>query len=232
MTNSTTLILDSKGLFCVGRAPHFPLAEKARRTITHLGDYDRIIRFPRIMRSLLLLLAVAAALSTSACTKKVMVPNVATMDLDQAKAMLATMQLKTGTVSSAEGAVIPGAYVLSQTPSAGQQVPANSPIDLAVALPVAVPNLVNSNLTDAVNTLQGIGLKVMLVKQPTANIFSKAKVVQQTPPASALVRHDAAVMLTVTAPPNLGVLLGALTKEPAYQKLNPEYRSVLDGFLK
>jgi len=39
-------------------------------------------------------------------------------------------------------------------------------------------------------------------------------------------------MLTVTAPPDVGVLLGLVTKEPAYQKLNPEYRNVLDAFLK
>jgi len=58
-------------------------------------------------------------------------------------------------------------------------VPANAPIDLTVELPISIPNLVDSSLTDAVNTLQSIGLKVMLVKQPSSNIFGRAKVVQQ-----------------------------------------------------
>ena len=72
----------------------------------------------------------------------------------------------------------------------------------------------------------------MLVKHPSANPFGKSKVVLQDPPANAPVRHDATVMLTVTAPPDLSAFLGAVAKDPAYQKLNPEYRSVLDGFMK
>jgi len=72
----------------------------------------------------------------------------------------------------------------------------------------------------------------MLVKQPSSNIFGRAKVVQQNPPATSVVRHDSAVMLTVSSPPDLGKLIGMVTKEPAYQKLNPEYRNILDGFLK
>ena len=183
------------------------------------------------MRTIVLLAAVAGTMGTAACTKKVSVPSVVQMDLDQAKALLAAVPLKTGNISCAQGTVIPGAYVVAQNPPSGQ-VPANAPIDLTVELPISIPNLVDSSLTDAVNTLQSIGLKVMLVKQPSSNIFGRAKVVQQNPPATSIVRHDAAVMLTVSSPPDLGKLIGMVTKEPAYQKLNPEYRNILDGFLK
>jgi len=184
------------------------------------------------VRVLLTLGLIAATLGTAACAKKVSVPSVVQMDLDQAKNLLAAVPLKTGMVSSAQGAVIPGAYVVSQTPNAGEQVPMNTPINLTVELPISVPNLVDSSLADAVNTLQTVGLKVMLMKQPTMNIFGKTKVVQQNPLANSMVRHDTAVMLTVTAPPDLGAVLGAVSKDPAYQKLNPEYRNILNTFLK
>ena len=191
-----------------------------------------IFVLPRPAHAFAALAIAATVLSTVGCAKKVSVPNLIQMDVDQAKAMLTAVPLKPGTVSSAQGAVVPGAYVVSQTPTAGQQVAANSTVDLTVELPVPVPNLVNSNLTDAINMLQGVGLKVMLVKKPSANIFGKTKIVQQDPPANSPVRHDATVMLTVTTPPDLSVLLGMVASDPAYQKLNPEYRSVLDGFLK
>ena len=187
---------------------------------------------PPVMRALLMLVAIAAVISTTACTKKVPVPSLAQMDLDQAKALLSSAKLKPGNVLSAQGPVIPGAYVIAQNPAAGLQVKVDTPIDLTVELPISVPNLVDSGLTEAVNTLQSMGLKVMLVKQPTMNIFGKTKVVQQNPPASSMVRKDASVMLTVSAPPDVKTILGAVEKDPEYQKLNPEYRNILDTFLK
>ena len=204
---------------------------KPSRNLLHATKQGFFVR-PRPMRAVAALVLAAAALSTVGCAKKVSVPNLVQMDVDQAKAMLTAVPLKPGTVSSAQGAVVPGAYVVSQNPPAGQQVPANTTVDLTVELPVPVPNLVNSNLADAVNMLQSVGLKVMLVKHPSANPFGKSKVVLQDPPANAPVRHDATIMLTVTAPPDLSAFLGAVAKDPAYQKLNPEYRSVLDGFMK
>jgi beta-lactam-binding protein with PASTA domain len=187
---------------------------------------------PPLVRAFLILVAIAAVMSTTACTKKVPVPSLAQMDLDQAKALLSAAKLKPGNVLSTQGPVIPGAYVVSQNPAAGLQVKVDTPIDLTVELPIALPNLVDSGLTEAVNTLQSMGLKVMLVKQPTMNIFGKTKVVLQNPPATSMVRKDAAVMLTVSAPPDVKTILGAVEKDPAYQKLNPEYRSILDTFLK
>jgi len=187
---------------------------------------------PPAVRAFLILIAVAAVMSTTACTKKVPVPSLAQMDLDQAKALLSAAKLKPGNVFTTQGPVIPGAYVIAQNPAAGLQVKVDTPIDLTVELPISVPNLVDSGLTDAVNTLQSMGLKVMLIKQPTMNIFGKTKVILQNPPATSMVRKDAAVMLTVSAPPDVKAILGAVEKDPQYQKLNPEYRNILDTFLK
>jgi hypothetical protein len=94
-----------------------------------------------------------------------------------------------------------------------------------------VPDLTKSKVTDAVNLLQSLSLKVSLVKQPTANIFSRGSIKQQDPAPNTPVRPQAVVTLTVEAPPDLGVLMGVFTKEPAYEKLNPQYRQVLDQFL-
>jgi len=101
-----------------------------------------------------------------------------------------------------------------------------------VEAPVAVPDLVKSKLTDAVSVLQASGLSVAFIKQPTLKLFGGGKVVLQTPDPNTLVRRGSVVTLTVAAPPDLGALVGLVTKEPAYEKLNPEYRQILDQFLK
>jgi hypothetical protein len=63
-------------------------------------------------------------------------------------------------------------------------------------------------------------------------LFKGSKVVQQDPAPTTLVHRDAVVTLTVTMPPpGVGLLLGIVSKEPGYGKLNPEYRQILDQFL-
>jgi beta-lactam-binding protein with PASTA domain len=174
----------------------------------------------------------AVALSSTGCAKKVVVPDLSQQDVEQAKQMLTAKQLKVGTVSGLPSGSTLGAYVMTQNPAPGQQVPLDSTVDLVAVPPVLVPDLSKAKVTDAVNTLQGLGLKVSLLKQPTANIFSKGHVKQQTPAPNTPVRGGTVVTLMVEAPPDLGVLLGLVTKEPAYEKLDPEYRKILDEFLK
>jgi len=175
-----------------------------------------------------LLVAVTAGLVSTGC-KKVAVPNVVDQDFDQAKQTLAAAKLKLGNINGIQG---PGSYVLTQTPPAGQQVSANTPVDLTVAAPVPVPDLTNNKLTDAVSILQGTGLPVAFIRQPTLKLFGGAKVLAQTPVPATLVRRGTVVTITVASPPDLGALVGLVTKEPAYANLNPEYRQVLDQFLK
>jgi beta-lactam-binding protein with PASTA domain len=186
---------------------------------------------PRCTRALCCMAALLIAVGSTGCAKKVAVPDVTQQDLDQAEKALTGLQLKVGAVSGVSSSNVPGAYVVSQSPAAGQQVPANSSIDLVAAAPILVPDLSKSKVTDAVNLLQGLSLKVSLVKLPTANIFSRGSIKQQDPAPNTPVRPQAVVTLTVEAPPDLGVLMGLFTKEPAYEKLNPQYRQVLDQFL-
>ncbi len=185
--------------------------------------------------ALLLLVVSMGAFNLTGCGKKkegkVAVPNLVNQDLDQAQKTLAAAGLKTGAISGGSGAPPPGAYVISHTPGPGQQVDANSAVDLVVEMPISVPTLINSNITDAVSLLQGLGLKVGFVKKSTVNPFGTAKVEQQDPAPNAAVRRGALVTLTVTIGPNVPALLGLVAKEPAYQNLKPEYKNVLDAFL-
>jgi len=177
--------------------------------------------------------AVAGGLSSIGCAKKVSVPDVVKQDLDQAEKILAGVPLKPGTITGVPATPPPGAYVVSQSPAAHQQVAANSKVDLVVKVPVSIPDLTTTNdITEAVSILQGLGLKVGFVKHPTYNPIAKVKVEQQNPAANSLVHDDAVVMLTVSMPAlDLGALLGLVTKAPAYQNLKPEYKKVLDAFM-
>jgi hypothetical protein len=192
-------------------------------------DRGHLVRSP-LSRCVLLLLAVAAGtLGLTDCAKKeekVAVPNVVQQDLDQAQKTLAARKLKVGTVSGVSGA---GAYVVTQSVVADQQVEANSTVDLVVEQPVVVPSL-TGNITDAVSVLQGLGLKVAFVKKRTIP-FGKTKVEQQDPPPNSLLHRNAIVTLTVSMPPDIESLLGLAAKDPAYQNLKPEYKNVLDAFL-
>jgi serine/threonine-protein kinase len=182
---------------------------------------------------LLLAGLLAGALACAGCTKKIAVPNVVQQDVEQAKQTLAAAQLKPGNITGAPGNTPPGSYVVSQTPPAGTQVPADSPVDLQIEAPITLADLTKSKVTDAVNTLQELGLKVMFLKQPTLNFLRReSKVVAQSPNANTQVRRGQVITLTVAIPPDLGALVGVVTNEPAYSKLNPEYRQYLDAFLK
>jgi beta-lactam-binding protein with PASTA domain len=190
-------------------------------------NHNRSVRMTSV-KGLLLLVAAAAGLASTGC-KKVAVPNVVQLDLEQAKQTITTAGLKPGNITGTQST---GSYVTAQTPPPGQQVKPNTTIDLTVEAPIAVPDLVKSKLTDAVSVLQGAGLSVAFIKQPTLKLFGGGKVVLQTPDPNTLVRRGTVVTLTVASPPDLGALVGLVTKEPAYEKLNPEYRQVLDQFLK
>jgi len=183
----------------------------------------------------LLLLLVVVALAFSGCKKqeeqKVAVPNLVGQDLDQAEKALGSVSLKPGNISGVQGAPPPGTYVVSQTPAFGQQVASNTAVDLVVAAPILVPP-VTGEITEAVSALQNAGLKVAFQRHTTMNLLKKAKVERQDPAANTPVHQGTIVMLTVTTPSvDLGTILGLVSQEPAYQKLNPEYKNILDAFI-
>ena len=197
----------------------------------HPGDTVHLVHAPPARCVVLLLVVAAGTYGLTGCAKKeemVAVPDVSKQDPDHAQKTLAASKLKPGSISGPSGA---GAIVVSQSPAAGQQVAANSKVDLVVDLPITVPPLTGSNITDAVSTLQELGLKVAFVKKSTVNPFGKPKVEQQDPAANSPTHRGAIVTLTVSVPPDITALVSLAAKEPAYQNLKPEYKNVLDAFL-
>jgi serine/threonine-protein kinase len=186
---------------------------------------------PKGTNALLLTGVIAVALACAGCSKKVAVPNVVDQDVDQAKQALTALGLKPGNVTGVQGSIPPGSYVVSQTPAAGTQVSSDSPVDLQIEAPSTVPDLTKAKMTDAVNTLQELGLKVAFVKESTLNLFGGSKVTAQSPAPNSSVRRGSVITLTVATPPDMGALVGLVTREPAYNKLKPEYRQYLDQFL-
>jgi serine/threonine-protein kinase len=184
---------------------------------------------------LLLLVLTIGSLSWTGCKKKevakIAVPDLVNQDVDQARSTLTAAGLTTGTVSGATGTTSQGAYVVSSAPAAGQLVEPSSAVDLMVAMPIMVPTLTTNDVANAVSLLQGLGLKVGFVKKSTLNPFGSGKVEQQDPAPNSPVRAGALVTLTVTTGPDISSLLGLVAKQPAYQNLKPEYKSVLDAFL-
>lgn len=181
------------------------------------------------LRAVLLLAMAIGTVFLVACKKpaKIVVPDVSQQDVDQAQKTLVAAQLTVGTVTGSG----PGAYVVSQSLPAGQQVDANTVVNLVAQLPIMVPTLTGSNVTDAVTLLQGLGLRVAFIKKSSVNIFSKPKVEQQDPAPNTAVHPDTLVTLQVSTPPDVSALLGLVSKEPAYQRLKPEYKNALDAFM-
>ena len=200
----------------------------ARRSTEALRNQNNSMRKAPAKHLLLFITAVTAVLISTGC-KKVAVPSVAQLDLDQAKQILTSAGLKVGNITGTQG---PGTYVLTQSINPGVQVKADTAVDLTVEAPVQVPDLTKNKITDAVSTLQISGLGVAFIKQPTLKLFGGAKVIAQTPLPTTLVHRGTVVTITVSSPPDLGALVGLVTKEPAYANLNPEYRNILDQFLK
>lgn len=186
------------------------------------------VRTAQVMRAFIVFVLAAGSLLTAGCAKKVSVPDLTKQDLDQAQKVLAAVSLKAGPIANPG----PGAYVVQQIPAPGTTVDANSTVNLVVELPVSVPNMVGGNITDAVSTLQGLGLRVAFLSKHTLNPFAKSKVEAQDPAPGTPVHHDTMVRLTVISPGgDAEALLNAVTNEPAYKSLNPKYRTFLNLFL-
>jgi len=178
-----------------------------------------------------LALLIAATCGVIACAKKVTVPDVKTQKVEQATKALADAQLKVGSVTNPSGGTAAG-RVVTQSPDAGQTVPAGSAVSLVVEQPVALPKLVDNNAVDALVALQNLGLKGSVSKQSTLNPIKAGKVLQQDPPEKTPVWRGDTVNLVVAAAPDLGALMALFTQQPAYQKLSPENRKLIDEFLK
>jgi beta-lactam-binding protein with PASTA domain len=182
------------------------------------------------LESLVLIVLIAAVACLAGCTKKVQVPDVKGLTTDKASQALTAAQLKVGKTSCGQGDVLPGAKIVAQSPSSGQAVPVNSLVDLVVEDSIAVPKVVDSGAADALIAIQNAGLKAALKKQ--TSLAHWGTVVQQDIPPNTMVGRDTIVTVTVAVPPDVSMLEGLITSQPAYQRLSEKQRSLLSQLFK
>ncbi|MBL1096214.1 Stk1 family PASTA domain-containing Ser/Thr kinase [Streptomyces coffeae] len=140
-------------------------------------------------------------LTVAAAESKIVVPDVTTKKLEDAKTALQKKGLKVDVIEAENGDVEEGT-VTDQTPKGGQEVAPGSQITLTVAKApaqpenVQVPNLAGQSLKDAKKALKQLGLNVGSIAGPQDDT---ASVVTSQPPAGTEVPKGQSVNLITVA---------------------------------
>ncbi|NTU71188.1 MAG: PASTA domain-containing protein [Coriobacteriia bacterium] len=132
------------------------------------------------------------------------VPNVVGSTRDSALQTLGRAELKVSTTEAASDSVAKGT-VISQSPKAGQQVPADTEVGIVVSTGakqtnVSVPNVVGMSSADAKAEIADNGLKAKAVESYSASV-PKGDVIGQSPSAGASVAAGTQIMVLVSAGP-------------------------------
>jgi eukaryotic-like serine/threonine-protein kinase len=134
----------------------------------------------------------AVNLVIAAAPKRVQVPALEGLTVDEARADLEAAKLILGEVKQENSQDVPEGRIISQTPVAGGQVPKDTPVDVVVSAGpsvVIVPDVTCRTYSSAKAELQGLGLQVELGEPvlPRPECPSAVNVAQQdTPPGSAV----------------------------------------------
>jgi serine/threonine-protein kinase len=129
------------------------------------------------------------------------VPNTAGIALEGALFTIGKAGLALGTVSQADNPTVPADAVISTDPAQGALVPRDTPVNVVVSNgppPVAVPNLVGGQQTNAASQLSALGLvagEVSSYGQPDDP--QDGLILDQNPPAGTMVKPGQVVTLTV-----------------------------------
>ena len=133
-----------------------------------------------------------------------LVPNVAGLTQVAADAVLGGASLTTGTVTQQCSNSVPAGAVISQNPSAGQEVIPGSAVALVLSTgpcPVAVPNAVGQTLAAAGTLLSDAGLSSGTATQQCSNTVTAGLVISQAPTAGQQVVPGSAVALVLSTGP-------------------------------
>ena len=129
---------------------------------------------------------------------QLLVPDVAGLMESDARRFLKEHGLGVGEVTGAVTGSAEIGAVVSQTPAAGQRIMPNDPVRLAVeAEPTTVPQVVGSQMTDAVRALAAERLKQGNVTEEITGERPQGEVLRQRPEAGERVPVDSAVDLWV-----------------------------------
>ncbi|WP_432587455.1 Stk1 family PASTA domain-containing Ser/Thr kinase [Streptomyces sp. HD1123-B1] len=139
-------------------------------------------------------------LTVAAAESKIVVPDVTTKKVEDAKTTLGKKGLKVQ-VTEAENGDVEAGTVIDQTPKGGQEVAPGSQISLTVAKApaqpenVQVPNLGGQTLKDAKKALKDLGLNVGTIAGPQDD---NATVVASQPGAGSTVPKGQSISLVTT----------------------------------
>jgi serine/threonine-protein kinase len=110
------------------------------------------------------------------------VPDVVGQTEDNARSALESANLRVGEVTEEESDEEAGT-VIDQSPAAGEEVDRDSAVDLTVAAPTPVPDVVDMTEDEAVAALEEAGFDVRVRDQETAVPEEDGVVLEQNPPA-------------------------------------------------
>jgi len=128
----------------------------------------------------------------------IIVPDVVTMNLEDAKSLLLARSLSTGEITEKSSNMKEGT-VIQQSLAAGKEVNTGTSIDLviAVAEKVAVPNIVQLKVTSAKKVLKKAGLVLGNQKLEPGTPDNAGRVLSQSPEAGVLVALETEVSVIV-----------------------------------
>ena len=146
--------------------------------------------------------AVALVISTGPCD--VTVPDVAGQTQNDAGSILTGAGLTTGTVTQQCSNTVAAGLVVSQAPSAGDQAPFGSAVDLVISTgpcTATVPDVVGETEPGAGTVLTGAGLTAGNTTEECSDTVAVGLVISQTPLAAAQAPFGSAVDFVISTGP-------------------------------
>jgi serine/threonine-protein kinase len=135
-------------------------------------------------------------LQVSRGPEQVEVPDVTGESEENARSALEGAGLRVGEVTEEASGEEPGT-VIEQSPAAGEEVDRDSAVDLTVAAPVAIPDVVDLTEDEARTELENAGFEVRVRDQEVTDPEQDGVVLDQTPAADEERRQGSRVTIVV-----------------------------------
>jgi eukaryotic-like serine/threonine-protein kinase len=135
-------------------------------------------------------------LQVSRGPEQVAVPDVTGESEENARSALEGAGLRVGEVTEAESGEDPGT-VIEQSPAAGEEVDRDSAVDLTVAAPTAIPDVVDLTEEEAQAELEDAGFEVRVREEEVTDPEQDGTVLDQDPPAGEERRQGSRVTIVV-----------------------------------
>jgi eukaryotic-like serine/threonine-protein kinase len=128
--------------------------------------------------------------------EKVEVPDVTGESEDNARSALEGAGLRVGKITREESGEAPGT-VIEQSPAAGEELDKGDAVDLTVAQPTAIPDVVDMSEDDATTELEDAGFVVRVRDEAVTDATQDGIVLEQSPAADEERRQGSTVTIVV-----------------------------------